>query len=84
MKSNVFDLPTENIKNPDVLEFVVFCVENTAIKLGVSAVKVYDALFKSNILNGYIVSEYDVLHTQGKEYIVEDILEVMQERGVEV
>lgn len=39
---------------------------------------------KSDILNGYIVPEYEVLHTQSREYIVEDILDVMKERGVEI
>lgn len=39
---------------------------------------------KSDILNGYIVPEYDVLHTQSREYIVNDIIEVMKERGVEI
>ena len=51
--------------------------------LGVSAEKVYDALTeKSDILNDYIIPEYEILHTQGKEYIVDDIIEVMKERGV--
>ncbi len=35
-------------------------------------------------MNGYIVPEYEVLHTQSKEYIVDDLLEVMKERGAEV
>ena len=39
---------------------------------------------KSDILNGYIVPEYEILHTQSKEYIVDELLEVMKERGVEV
>ena len=39
---------------------------------------------KCDILNGYIVPEYEILHTQSKEYIVEDLLDVMKERGVEV
>ena len=73
----------EPIKNSKELEFAVFCVENVAAKLGVSADKVYKAFTeKSNILNGYIVPEYEVLHTQSKEYIVNDIIELMQERGV--
>ena len=46
--------------------------------------KVYEALAKSELLNGYIIPEYEVLHTQGKEYIVEDIIRLMEERGVEV
>ena len=75
----------EKIKNSNELEFAVFCIENLAAKLGVDAMDVYKALTKqSNILYDYIVSEYEVLHTQSKEYIIEDILDVMKERGVEI
>ena len=75
----------EKIKNSSELEFVVFCIENVAAKLGVGAERVYQAFTeKSNILNGYIVPEYEVLHTQSREYIVDDLLDVMKERGVEV
>lgn len=35
----------------------------------------------SNILNLYIVPEYEMLHTQSKEYIVNDIVEFMRESG---
>lgn len=59
-----------DIKNSKELEFAVFCIENVAIKLGVNASSVYNAFTKkSNILNEYIVPSYEVLHTQGKEYI---------------
>lgn len=75
----------ENIKNSNELEFAVFCIENVAKKLGVDAARVYLAFTeKSDILYGYIVPEYEVLHTQSREYIVDDILDVMKERGVEV
>ena len=33
---------------------------------------------------GYIIPCYDVLHSQGKEYIVEDILTLMEKRGVSI
>ena len=75
----------EKIKNSNELEFAVFCIENVAEKLGVDAARVYRAFTeKSDILYGYIVLEYEVLHTQSREYIVDDILDVMKERGVEV
>ena len=65
------------------LEFAVFCIENVAAALNKPSSSVYNALTKnSDILNQYIVPSYDVLHTQGKEYIVNDILEVMSERKV--
>ena len=73
----------QNIEKSRELEFAIFCIENIAAKLGVSAEKVYDALTeKSDILNDYIIPEYEILHTQGKEYIVDDIIDVMKERGV--
>ena len=73
------------IKNSSELEFVVFCIENVAKKLGADAARVYLAFTeKSDILNGYIVPEYEVLHTQSREYIVDDLLDVMKERGVKV
>lgn len=78
-------LPDGKIKNSRELEFAVFCIENVAARLGVDAEQVYQAFTKkSDILNGYIVPEYEVLHTQSREYIVEDILDVMKEGGVEI
>lgn len=73
------------IHNEKELEFAVFCVENVAARLGVGAEKVYQAWTQqSDILYGYIVPEYEILHTQGKDYIVNDILELMKERGVTI
>ncbi len=73
------------MKNSNELEFAVFCIENVAAKLGVNGKRVYEAFTeKSDILNGYIVPEYEILHTQSREYIVDDLLDVMQERGVQV
>ena len=75
----------KKIKDSRELEFAIFCIENVAVKLGENAERVYQAFTeKSNILNGYIVPEYEVLHTQSREYIVDDLLNVMKERGVEV
>lgn len=73
------------IKNSGELEFAVFCIENVAVRLRVGAERVYQAFTeKSDILNGYIVPEYEVLHTQGREYIVNDLLDLMKEKGVQV
>ena len=67
------------------LEFVIFCIENIAVSLKRDAQDVYKMLTEeSNILYDYIVPEYEMLHTQSKEYIVDDLLNVMKERGVNV
>ena len=78
-------MPETHIQNQDELEFAVFCIENVAARLGVKADDVYRIFTeKSDILYGYILPEYEVLHTQSKDYIVNDLLDVMQERGVSV
>ena len=78
-------MPDEKIKNSRELEFAVFCIESVAEKLGIDAERVYQAFTeKSNILNDYIVPEYEILHTQSREYIVRELLDVMKESGVEV
>ena len=71
------------IRGSKELEFAVFCIENVAQRLQVNAEEVYAALTeKSDILHSYIVPEYDILHTQSKDYIVDDILRVMREKGI--
>lgn len=74
------------IQNMEELEFAIFCIENVASKLGADPAKVYSALVGSdnNILYRYIIPEYEVLHTQSKEYIVDDILDVMREEGITI
>ena len=63
--------------------FSVFCIEHLAKKLRLSGYFVYELLTeKSDILDSYIIPNYDSLHTQSAEWIVEDLLEIMMERCV--
>ena len=69
--------------NESILEFVVFCIENIAEQLAVGGEEIYKRLTRdSDILDSYIIPSYDALHTQGKEYIVRDIIEYMCEQGI--
>ena len=72
------------ISNSNELEFAVFCIENIANAMNTAPEKVYDALEKSGMLSGYITANYAILHTQSKEYITDDIIRVMREKGVSV
>ena len=75
----------QKIADKKELEFAIFCIEQVAVFLEVDAERVFTALTKkSDILYGYIVPEYEVLHTQSRDYIVREILDVMRERSVEV
>lgn len=65
------------------LELAIFCIENIAIKLNISGQDVYKMLTEETIiLNNYIIPCYDVLHTQDKNYIVDDVIEVMKENSL--
>lgn len=65
------------------IEFAIFCIENVANRLQINASEVYDMLTEqSQILTFYIIPNYEMLHTQSKDYIVDDIIEVMKETGV--
>ena len=59
------------------LEFSIFCIENLALKMHMKPRDTYDILAKkTDLLQTYIIPSYDVLHTQDKEYIVNDIINI--------
>ena len=59
-------------------EFVVFCIENTAAKLGISGVELFQELKRTDGINSFLYPSYNALHTQGKEYIVDETLEYIR------
>lgn len=68
--------------NKDVLEFVTYCISCLARRLHLSKQEVYNRLKGSGILYEYIVPSYNVLHTFGTEYLMEDLTDFMKEKGV--
>ena len=68
--------------NTDNIDFITYCIGNLSRRLGLSARDVYLRLKTSGILMDYIVPSYDVLHTFGKEYLMEDLTDYMREKGV--
>lgn len=70
--------------NEAVIEFTVFCIENVAEELGITGTEAFNALDSSGILDSYIIPSYDVLHTQGRKYVVSDIIGVMKDKGLAV
>ena len=74
------DMNTQEFKE---LEFAVFCIENVAKELTVDGTAAYDILaVQTDILQNYIIPCYDVLHTQGKEYIVNDLIDMLKAKGI--
>ena len=67
-----------------ILNFTIFCVNNVASFLNKSAKDVYHAMQNAGMIDGYIVPCYDVLHSFSKEYIVDDLVSLMQQKGVKL
>mgnify|MGYP004523303027 FL=1 len=67
--------------NHSNIDFITYCIGNLSRRLGISASDVYKKLKESGILTGYIVPSYDVLHTFSKEYLMEDLIDYMREKG---
>jgi len=71
------------ILKPEESFFAVFCIEALADDLGITGNKIYKMLTEnSDIMDNYIIPCYDALHTQGKEYIVQELKELMLKQGV--
>lgn len=66
----------------NTLEFVTYCISKLSALLNLPQREVYDRLKRSGILYDYIVPSYDVLHTFGSRYLMEDLTDYMREKGV--
>lgn len=66
------------------LTFVVFILHALGQHWNMTTPEVYDILNSTGILDDYIIKFYDVLHTLGKENLVEDITEFVREKGIDV
>ena len=63
--------------------FTVFCIEALADELNNTGDRIYSMLTEeSDILDQYIIPSYDALHTQGKEYIVDELKDLMLKCGI--
>ena len=66
-------LPLEEIK----LAFAASCVEGAARKLGIPYLEVYERMKKVELIDNYILKHYDTLHTESREYLIEDVIECL-------
>lgn len=64
------------------MEFVTYCISKLGQVLNLSQQEIYLRLKISGILDDYLIPSYDVLHTFGSRYLVEDLTDYMREKGV--
>ncbi len=62
----------------DQMRFIVFVVEAAARKLGISPSEFVERLEKQNLIDDRLIRFYDTLYTQSVDYVVDDILETLQ------
>ena len=67
--------------NQSVLVFVVFMIHALAEAWHMPPGRVYAILNETQVLDKYMIRHYDVLHTLGREYLVDDITGCVKDWG---
>ena len=65
--------------NQTVEQFIIFCLESYKTAIGISDEQAFNDFEKYDVFT-YLAQGYDVLHTQGKLFIVADIKEYIANR----
>ena len=60
-------------------DFYTYCLENYAIRKHISGMRAW-VIFKESGADKYILDNYDLLHTQGLEYVLDDIQRFINRR----
>lgn len=63
------------------LSFVVYMIHACADKWNLNPSAVYKQMQSVNCITDFLVPNYEILHTQGTQYIVENIKEYLNVRG---
>ena len=62
-----------------VFEFYTYCLENYATLKQISGMRAW-VLFKETGVDEYVIGNYDLLHTQGMDYVLDDIQRFINRR----
>lgn len=68
-------------KDQRATEFAVFCLENTAKRIGISPRDVLLELKRTDGIERFLYPSYPTLHTQSKEYIVDETIEYIRQHN---
>ena len=66
------------------LVFAVFLIHALSASWGKSTAEAYSIFKESGVLKNYIIPCYDVLHSLGTNYLIEDITGYVEERGIKI
>ena len=60
------------------IRLAVSAIDGGAKKLGVSGREMYERLDRLGLIHRRLLGEYDILHTQGEKWVVEDTVETLK------
>lgn len=60
--------------------FVASCIESTARKLGISYLEMYTRMERYDMIDNYIRPCYEVLHSESREQVTNNIIEYLNSR----
>ena len=63
----------------EVFEFYTYSMENYAIRKRISGMRAW-VIFKESGADKYVIDNYDLLHTQGLEYVLDEIQRFINRR----
>ena len=66
----------------DCFEFVIYMIHACARKCHKTPKEIYTIIESEGCISKYLIPFYDVLHTQSTDYVVDDIIGYMRNRGV--
>lgn len=72
-----------NDKEYKYAEFAIYCIEEYSSYKNLNPKDTYNNLKNTGVLNKIIISGFDVLHTQGKDYILQTIDDALKNRGIQ-
>lgn len=61
-------------------DFIVFCIETYKNKMNTSGSEVYSLFEKYKVID-YLYENYDMLHTEGAEWLINDIQKFLKNKG---
>jgi Protein of unknown function (DUF3791) len=65
------------------LTFTVFILNKYALATKQPITEVYKRFDELHILDDYLIKHYDVLHTLGENYLIEDLTELVAQKSVQ-
>ena len=65
------------------LTFVVFVLNKYSLATKQPIGEVYEHFDKLHILDDYILKHYEVLHTLGENYLIEDLTELVAQKSLQ-